>query len=525
MLVDTSALLENRAPIAANDPRYRPLLADLQGNILSAHGKSNADYYFIKFRADEEGLGLLKAKYLIGMLSRNAHERASVINTLRSSPNLLPDALQTALAAREGNGAVPLLTSIEQCALLKDLRIGSELESCQRYAGQGKAATFAVNFMLSRSGYRKLLAALPDPAFNEGLAARWERLNDPDVRSDPSLWDKPYDDADALLIAAYDPLPASAGAQQQRCSSALAALLEEHTDVIAREAGVTFRARGERIEPFGFRDGLSQPQFYASAAGRRHPTSEWRDFAPLATVLLPDPHGRTPHACGSYFVFRKLQQDVGRFHRQVREVAKALGRDWHDVLSETVGRRLTGEPLAGVDKGAHNDFDFRDDQRATRCPGHAHISKVNPRGDVKSIYDGKRRRIVRRGLSFGPELMRDANGLPRLDGDKVVPKDKARADEATGTLFVCAQASIEEQFEHIQAHWANNPTHPNKRMPGADAIAGRLPTGETNRMAMRDAAGERNFVEFAAHVTMRGGGYFFAPSISYLAALLDDLWT
>jgi hypothetical protein len=30
------------------------------------------------------------------------------------------------------------------------------------------------------------------------------------------------------------------------------------------------------VEPFGFRDGLSQPQFYASAAGRQQPTSEAR---------------------------------------------------------------------------------------------------------------------------------------------------------------------------------------------------------------------------------------------------------
>jgi Dyp-type peroxidase family len=510
---DIQGLLNNVAPIRGDDVRYRQLLDDLQCNILSPHRKHRANYFFLGFREDGDARHLT-AKYLIGLLARNGLERANVVSAVHSGTSFLP--ARFIEAARSGCNTPALPTAAEQLALLKDITVTSELK-IQRRNGANPVG-FATSFLLTRHGSRKLAAPLPDEAFNEGQAARWERLNDPQPPGESGAgdWDARYDDADAVLVVAYDPQRGDAGVEQQKVLQVLRWYLSKHVDLVAEEIGYVLRREsdGHAIESFGFRDGISQPHFFDDGPPEA-PLALWSDFAPLTSVLTPDPHGRTPHACGSYIVFRKLRQDVAGFHRQVRTIADRLKRPYADVLAETVGRRPSGEPLVAAGGRALNDFDFSDDQSAQLCPGYAHIRKVNPRGDVKAIYDSARRRIARRGLAFG-EFPRRKDGLPDLDA--------APGAYPVGMLFLCAQADIAEQFEHLQSHWANNSQIPRGLAPGLDAIAGRAAQQEPARIVARNRNGVLEHVNYQNYVEMRGGAYLFAPSIGFLKALLDDLW-
>jgi len=73
-----------------------------------------------------------------------------------------------------------------------------------------------------------------------------------------------------------------------------------------------FGPRGRReIEQFGHRDGISNPRMFRAEAEEERlaqGADHWDPEAPLALVLTPDGAGH-----GSYFVFRKLEQDVAAF--------------------------------------------------------------------------------------------------------------------------------------------------------------------------------------------------------------------
>jgi deferrochelatase/peroxidase EfeB len=146
------------------------------------------------------------------------------------------------------------------------------------------------------------------------------------------------------------------------------------------------------------------------------------------------------------------------------------------------------------------------------CPLAAHIRKVNPRdgaSDVGSEGANHRHRILRSGVPFGPRRT-------ELKADPV-------ANEAErGQLFLCIQASIEEQFEFLQARWMNDDRRP--RSPGGhDMISGRMPSTDdgVRRCSIFGAEGQEEDVRADERfITSSGGAYFFVPS---LCAIRDVL--
>jgi hypothetical protein len=115
----------------------------------------------------------------------------------------------------------------------------------------------------------------------------------------------------------------------------------------------------------------------------------------------------------------------------------------------------------------------------------------------------------------------------------VMPGETKTA-QSRGLMFVCYQASIERQFEFIQAQFANNPgfvsgkKRPDSRepvTPGFDPIIGQASPGTMRFMdeptpnypyGSRRSALEMpdQFVELTA------AGYFFMPSLSALRTAL-----
>ena len=146
-----------------------------------------------------------------------------------------------------------------------------------------------------------------------------------------------------------------------------------------------------------------------------------------------------------------------------------------------------------------NNFVYEDTQI---CPVSAHIRKTNIRENITandSDPRARRTRIVRSGISYGPDY-------------------KGHEDDGStrGLLFACYQGNIEDAFENMQAQWSNNPMFRSGNA-GHDPITGQTPSGN-----LKTQIAPKVDVEFQQLVTLKGGGYFFAPSIT---ALREDLST
>jgi Dyp-type peroxidase family len=253
---------------------------------------------------------------------------------------------------------------------------------------------------------------------------------------------------------------------------------------------------------------------------------------------------------GSYLVFRRLRQDVPAWRSFVTSFADGLSRrpgftgvngEW--LASRLVGRWPSGAPVSrlpdhddealGVDRLANNDFGFAADARSAplaaalgrgdwpeatadpvglTCPLAAHIRKVNAReaaNDMGGRHASFDRRILRRGLPFGPAL-EDPCGDDPVNGNR-------------GLLFTCYQASIQDQFEFLCSAWSSNAKRP--RSPsGFDMIIGQNAHPSASRARSCTVFGRDTtpaaLVTMTDFVVATGGGYFFSPSISALKEVL-----
>ena len=189
--------------------------------------------------------------------------------------------------------------------------------------------------------------------------------------------------------------------------------------ILTTEYGAAIRnANGDGLEHFGYVDGISQPLFLKDDIEefRQGNTVPLR-FDPSATldlVLVADPLAtgeEKQSAFGSYFVFRKLEQNVRGF----KEAEDALGdalqlkdEDKERAGAMIVGRFEDGTPITlseedkMISSGIMNNFDYtenkdgRGDNAGTRCPFHGHIRKTNPRRD-----EDREHRMARRGITYG----------------------------------------------------------------------------------------------------------------------------
>jgi deferrochelatase/peroxidase EfeB len=97
-----------------------------------------------------------------------------------------------------------------------------------------------------------------------------------------------------------------------------------------------------------------------------------------------------------------------------------------------------------------------------------------------------------------------------------------------GLLFMCYQRNVEHHFEFIQRTWVDNEHFPTglttlgilQKDTGDDPLIGQDPD-----VAQRwpktwgdEDAGKKAF-NFESAVTLKGGEYFFAPSIPFLRSL------
>lgn len=346
-------------------------------------------------------------------------------------------------------------------------------------------------------------------------------LGDPD----PKLWEVGFHSEQhiMLLLAHANPTElekAIVDVQQAVCAFGFITTLERGNALLNHA--------GAGIEHFGYVDGISQPLFFEDEwetyKEQNHiKGSKTTLFDPRADkrlVLTADPFvDDDENARGSYFVFRKLEQNVKGFKQAEANLASELkleGDDRERAGAMIVGRFEDGTPVqisdeqGLIDSSTINNFRYPVEDGASKCPFHAHIRKSNPRfgasqEDPQVVTNHV---MARRGIPFGS----------RTDG----PNDGQiynKPEGGVGLLFMSYQSSIAKRFEFIQKKWVNRSDFPNLD-DGIDPVIGQGMGSREGQYATEwgnaDSMCPATFEQF---VHMKGGEYFFAPSMTFLKSL------
>nr|WP_090277812.1 peroxidase [Mycolicibacterium komanii]CRL72806.1 Dyp-type peroxidase family protein [Mycolicibacterium komanii] len=358
------------------------------------------------------------------------------------------------------------------------------------------------------------LATFPD-AFREGMAARAGILGDTGAAA-PQHWlgGLAGDDlhAIAILFSRTD--------EQYRVSIANHDALLASLDGVRSLSHLDLNATppfNYAHDHFGFRDRLSQPVMKGS--GEEPTPGSGAPLAPGEFILgYPDENGPVadlpqPEALsrnGSYMAYRRLEEHVGTFRDYLR--ANSKDADEEELLAaKFMGRWRSGAPLVlapvnddpelGADPMRNNDFNYKEmDPFGYACPLGSHARRLNPRDTAHYM---NRRRMIRRGATYGPAL---AEGAPD-DG----------VERGIAAFIICAD--LVRQFEFAQNVWMNDKTFhelDNEHDPIAGTQDGTLDFTVPKRPIRKLHRG------IPAFTTLRGGAYFFLPGMGglrYLATL------
>lgn len=261
---------------------------------------------------------------------------------------------------------------------------------------------------------------------------------------------------------------------------------------------------------------------------------------------------------GSFLVYRKLHENVGKFNDFLNKTSKKVGIDKELLAAKLVGRWRNGVPITSYPNKEDADriadlrqqalvnmntattlaesqkarkalkeiskefiaFDYNKDIQGGRCPVGAHTRRANPRGslefgnnkafDTPSALDN-RRRLIRRGLPYGKAQTSDSN-----DGNH-------------GTVIMTIQANIKRQFEFVQQQWINY-GNDFKLGNDKDPLLGNHSEIEgkgDGRMVLESNSKEGTppyfLHDLPRFIVTRGGEYFFIPSITALRMIADGI--
>jgi len=325
-------------------------------------------------------------------------------------------------------------------------------------------------------------------------------------------------------------------------------------------------------EPFGFADGISQPEIDWDEQ-RQTPCTQldYTNIVALGEFLLgysneygkitdrplldPDaanagllpavdaPEKKDLGRNGTYLVMRQLEQDVPGLWQFLYEQAGGNIADANQLGAKMVGRTRAGDPLMPIQAEAipgtdprtvkQNQFTYEADPAGTRCPFGAHIRRTNPRNSDfperrpgalrrlitilgfgrKGFYDDlissvRFHRILRRGREYGSELSPEEALQPVAD------------NSTRGLHFICLNANISRQFEFLQSAWIAKTKfsgltgESDPLLGNRESITGCPVTG--NFTIPGDGTLRRRVSGLPQFVTVRGGAYFFLPSLRAL---------
>ncbi len=300
------------------------------------------------------------------------------------------------------------------------------------------------------------------------------------------------------------------------------------------------------FEPFGFRDGLSQPVLKSTAdesrMQRQRREQVGGDLAEDSVVAdgefilgWPNEYGDPAYAPGdarwpvtrmegappqrfathgTYLAVRHIRQHVDRFEA-FAAAHPAPDEKTPSLVEKMVGRRVDGTPLVDCPFAPPDPDAFRyrvEDAEGFQCPLGSHIRRGNPRdtlgfGVPSGVAQSKRHRLIRRARIYAGECQQaEKAGCGHEDG---------RRGCGQGLFFIAINADLDRQFEFVQQRWVGNPrfadlageNDPIMGGPGANAFTVQGP-----------AVGQRT-VDIPQFTEMVGGGYFFLPGLTALRFL------
>ncbi len=472
------------------------LLDEIQGNIIKAHGRNHSVHLFLQFTGDpdlvKQGISKFTHKYITSALAQAEDGKRYRQN--QTVPSKIFGNLFFTAAGYQYLGYDPTEISNDPSFLkgMKHPDINDQLgDDVQQW----------------EAGFQQEIHALVLLAGDKRVGPRTEEAKQLERKDQTKLCKQPF-----LL------------AQQVET-------IKQDLDIIAKvvheDIGYVLRSSetGEEIEHFGFRDGVSQPLFLKRDIDREREESDfsqWDPRAPLSLVLSKDPLGEKEESYGSFLVYRKLEQNVKGWKKDVEALAEKLkGSEKAEPTlagAYTMGRFQDGTPVVLENQpnsqiSHENNFNYSQDPQGQKCPFQSHTRKVNPRGESKNLDEEKMNRIVRRGINYGP-----------------LPSEEPETD--AGLLFLCFQANLETQFNLMQQHWCNQRDFLRPGL-GTDAVIGvetKTVDANGNLVAVTESykwpkkwgeAGQTQ-ADFSHWVTMKGGEYFFAPSMSFLKSFLPE---
>ena len=365
--------------------------------------------------------------------------------------------------------------------------------------------------------------------FQQGMRARREILGDLG-KNGPEHWDPVWRED---RVHAWLGVNARTSEALETCCAEMQAAMEKTQGARVLQAqdasAIAIDGHVSTQEHFGYTDGFGNPAFWGAEGdtvpgqGKLNDHGGWE---PLATgefllgyadeagelPVAPIPHllGRN----GTFMVYRKLHQNVATFRSYLEENGKQYAGGKEKLAAKFVGRWRDGTPLElssdkpdpaiVADDQRNTNFTYGRDLAGTRCPVGAHIRRVHPR-DAFGFNGGliNRRRILRRGLPYGDYAP---------EGQPVSVRDER------GIVFMVLNASIFRQFEFVQQQWIEygNDAHQGN---DKDLLLGNH--GGKGRFVIQGTTDPENppFVcgGLPNFVELRGGDYFFMPSLTALA--------
>ena len=378
--------------------------------------------------------------------------------------------------------------------------------------------------------------------FRQGMPARASILGDTGPNA-PSTWEFGNDpDRTHVFFALYG----RTAEARERLLASLRAELAEVGAAVEVTHQLDAQMLGNHREHFGFMDGIGQPAIEGSGIeeypGDGTPIGAASGAAAAVDVGAVEGGRVRARVAGRDRVsaagaaagrareerqFSRLSQAASGRRGVSRVSARTVERLWgadagalgiERLASKLVGRWRSGcpvmlaplvdNPAIATDWARNNDFRYAGDPRGEVCPFGSHIRRMNPRDGLADHGDTlvRTHRIVRRGLPYGSWL-----------------DDDAAADDGQerGVAFMAINASIKYQFEFLQSQWLHNGEFAGLARGDVDPFAGEPRDGSRFRIPSPNAA-PKNVFDLPRFITLRGGGYFFIPSVTALHYIADQ---
>ena len=266
----------NQKEIDARDLKFNDLFLNLQGNILKGHGRNHTTNIFIKFSTGKK----------------------------------------TQAKAWLKNFGEETVTSCK-----------TQLRETERFQRTKVPGGMFLGIYFSAKGYEYLeksagnpnpLTKFQDPSFVQGM--KNAALHDPAITE----WEEGFQQEIHAMILIADVDENKIGER----AKAMIEEIREFAEILTIEYGNAIRnANNDGLEHFGYVDGISQPLFFKDEVDENNAANiqplKFDPSAKLDLVLVDDPFSTAVDAFGSYFVFRKLEEDVRGFKEAEKMLAAA----------------------------------------------------------------------------------------------------------------------------------------------------------------------------------------------------------